>query len=60
MTGPSPEEAKSNARLIAAAPDLMEALCFLMLPSTEKALREAGFKTECDKARAAIAKAKGV
>lgn len=50
---------EANARLIAAAPDLLDALerCLNFIANTES---EMGVTLECgDKARAAIAKAKG-
>jgi hypothetical protein len=53
------KEMHANARLIAAAPDLLEALerCLNFIENTES---EMGDTLECgDKARAAIAKAKG-
>ena len=49
MLGSDNEETNANARLIAAAPDLLEAL---------EALLEGDFNV-AEKARAAIAKAKG-
>lgn len=53
------DESAANARLIAAAPDLLEALerCLNFIENTES---EMGDTLECgDKARAAIARAKG-
>ena len=55
-----PGETDANARLIAAAPELLEALCRLMRPATE-AIAQTAEEMEADFAfaRAAIAKAKG-
>lgn len=51
---PAAIEQKANADLIAAAPELLEALESLLAQ-----VEQYGHKPECDTARAAIAKAKG-
>jgi hypothetical protein len=52
------EQAEANVRLIAAAPDLLEALTFLVQAAdTEPGM--AIYKAHIDKARAAIARAEG-
>lgn len=57
---------RANARLIAAAPDLLEALetaashvCSLLCPSVKRTGEEWTHSKECEQVRAAIAKAKG-
>ena len=54
----TPEEAKANAQLIAAAPELLEALERLLL-RCEEILPSYDAKDVIEPARAAIAKAKG-
>ena len=52
------EELEANARLIAAAPDLLEALERL-LAAAEKTTFSDQFPQECENARAALSKATG-
>jgi len=52
-------EAESNARLIAAAPDLLEALAFLVRVCESEPEACGIYKAHIAQARAAIAKAKG-
>lgn len=56
--GPSKEESIANARLIAAAPDLLDALT-LMLDECHDTERDDAIIEAVTKARAAIAKATG-
>ena len=55
------EEQLSNARLIAAAPELLEALEFFfnIMHDYESSLRKGYVKLALDQARAALARAKG-
>jgi hypothetical protein len=58
----TPEHMDANARLIAAAPDLLEALILLereMVESGNAQSRDYGWKPAIEKTRAAIAKATG-
>ena len=57
----TPDEAEANARLIAAAPDMLEALeqAWHLIHSFGPKPKDSTYTIVADKARAAIAKAKG-
>lgn len=54
------DERRANARLISASPDLLEALQLCALVCAGEALHKQGLINALEKARAAMAKAKGL